>query len=112
VEYLRSTSEGGNVDMKAASQWMKSATIASGKDFVSKGGELFHATVGPMDVVLAPAGYVFYEGVGPNDFIGIRCPILSLSDRDALVQISKELLKVEATNSVLQRALDCLTIAA
>ncbi len=54
-------------------QWVKSGTVQALQDFMASGkGKVFHTTVGERDIVYLPAGYMFFEVVGPQDSILYR----------------------------------------
>ena len=49
--------EGGS-EFTAAESWANTASEDSLREFVSKGGQIFTATTGPLDVLYMPAGWI------------------------------------------------------
>ena len=69
------------------------------------------ATVGPSDLMYLPAGWICYEKVGPQDFIGARKPHLAGADLDIMEKLNRHLITADAPSPQLQAALDCLITA-
>ena len=106
---------GGKADLARCYQWLKSASKEAAKAFVDANPTskvLFHATVGPNDILHLPAGWMFYECISNGgSFLGVRVQHLSLSSLPQLHQLNSYLLSLGKPNAALQSAVDCLSLA-
>ena len=68
----------------------------------------FSATVGPSDALFMPAGWIFMETIGPEDYAGVRLPVVSVRDIDQLEALNRFVCQTKA-NPFLQRVLDLLS---
>ena len=69
---------------------------------------LYHATVGPGDVLVLPAGWMFWERTTATDFIGIKASVLFKKDQVCLNKINGHLMLIKKPNTVTQAADDFL----
>ena len=66
------TPEGGS-EFTAAENWANNASQAALQEFVAKGGKVYTATTGPMDVLYVPAGWLcFHKVQQAADHVGLR----------------------------------------
>jgi hypothetical protein len=111
LEFLTGT--GAKVELQKCYHWLKTVTTDAAKLYIEADTTkhaIYHATVGPGDVLFLPAGWAFVEVIGTQDFIGVRRQHISGADKVVLSEINRWLLSVEAPNATLQRAVDCLTM--
>ena len=86
----------------------KSLSVDAAKGFLDScnGNTLWHATVGPRDLLFMPAGYMFFEKIGAHDVLGIRQALVFPSDIAELSELRKALIAIGSPSENLQRIVD------
>ena len=94
LEFLRAVGAGTTASVSEAAEKLKSVSADDVffKDF-HKQYPIQCATIGANDAFYLPAGWLFYETVGSDDFAGMRIPIFSSSDVGVLEEIDRHLTK-------------------
>ena len=100
-------------DLARAYHFLKTASVKTFQEG-QQGDDscVYHATVGPGDVLYLPAGWCFFERVaGKSNYLGVKVQHLSLQSLPDLRNINSYLLAISKPNANLQSAVDCLTRA-
>ncbi|CAE7479132.1 unnamed protein product, partial [Symbiodinium necroappetens] len=100
-------------DLARAYHFLKTASLKTFQEG-QQGDDscVYHATVGPGDLLYLPAGWCFFERVaGKSNYLGVKIQHLSLQSLPVLRNINSYLLAISKPNSNLQSAVDCLTRA-
>ena len=72
--------------------------------------KLYYCTVGPLDIVYVPTGFIFYEKVGNNDSVGVYARTIMVGSLPAYEMICRHLALVGKGMPVTQAVLDTLIL--
>ena len=101
--------------MRDVHTWLKTATNDNGKNYISSGGAMYHATLGPGDAMWLPPGWVYYDAAQAGKdkaCINLRIQTLAQGHHDSLVKLLETLKKRGKFNSEkLAQIVDKLVLA-
>ena len=72
--------------------------------------KLYYCTVGPLDIVYVPTGFIFYEKVGNNDSVGVYARSIMVESQPAFEVICQRLVLVGKVVPVTQAVFDTMSL--
>ena len=109
---MRITVAWNNATFEKVKQQLKSMTLEGFKTFTAEPTrKIFHATVGPLDGVYCPAGWMFAEQIKQADYAGVRLLVLPKHSKNDMISLVRHLQVVGKPNEVLAAAADAVTLA-
>ena len=92
-DYLHAT-EGDALTLKKCFDFVKGGTVDQLKGLAAASSDaslpvMYSGTVGPRDMLITPAGWIFYEHVGNSDVVGVKVNYLARHDLHAFETLSR-----------------------
>ena len=97
---------------KVASQWMRELSQPDYVQFRNAGDRnvIYCGTVGEADILCLPAGALFFEKIGPRDYVGIRCGAMYPNTGESLDSFRHRLRLVGTPSATLDDLIDELAL--
>ena len=108
TEYLdtKACEAGDPTSIHHAPFWLQNADPSALKDFMDAGNKIWCATVGPLDLIYIPCGYVAAHKVAGNtNVVGLRVGVLTKKDEDTLKKVKASHEKSGKVATVISQAM-------